>query len=372
MKHVHDHRRSRWRRAAGWRLRHAAGGRRPRFRSRPGPKKPTAPKPMPGAIYAQGTDVHAVEQRHRAQRRRHTDHPPRGKHRGREELHAPPPASPPTATLTGPDGRRPAGHRSTACRFSRVGMDNQPEFAGNGDSDAEQQARRLHHRDGRQALVQRQPAGARPEVDRASTPGANSCACRASCARATSRRTTACCRGKRGRRLHLLWRAGHGGQCHQARLAVPLLQFTELDARSDRTNHARMKRLGFEKLNLPRRSPPRCCSSIARRGPGRTREGPGLGAGRAQQPARGLRPRGRPRRHRRPDQPGAVHHPEHQEHAGRDSASPFRRTPTRSSRTWPRSPCMPTCRRSPRPGRPSTSPCRPSATRRACAAVVCS
>ena len=29
----------------------------------------------------------------------------------------------------------------------------------------------------------------------------------------------------RGRCLHLLWRAGHGGECLQARLAVPLLQF---------------------------------------------------------------------------------------------------------------------------------------------------
>ena len=30
---------------------------------------------------------------------------------------------------------------------------------------------------------------------------------------------------QRGRRLHLLRRAGHGGECLQARLAVPLLQF---------------------------------------------------------------------------------------------------------------------------------------------------
>ena len=45
------------------------------------------------------------------------------------------------------------------------------------------------------------------------------------------------------------------------------------------------------------------------------------------------------------------------------SASRFRRTPIRSSRTSPRSPCTPTCRRSPSPARPSTSPCPPSATR---------
>jgi hypothetical protein len=43
-----------------------------------------------------------------------------------------------------------------------------------------------------------------------------------------------------------------------------------------------------------------------------------------------------PRRHRRPDQPDAVHAPEHQEHADPLTASPFRRTPIRSSRTWPR------------------------------------
>ena len=51
---------------------------------------------------------------------------------------------------------------------------------------------------------------------------------------------------------------------------------------------------------------------------------------RAQQPARRLRPRGRPRRHRRPDQPGAVHDPEHHQHAGASSASRFRRTSIRS------------------------------------------
>ena len=136
---------------------------------------------MPGAIYAQGTEVSLWNNVTARNVGDTLTIRLGGEHRGREDGHHQRRASPRSAELTGPDDRRPAGHGEWRARSSKASMDNESQFAGNGASDAEQQTRRLHHRDRGQALLQRQPAGARPEVDRDQLRHANSCACRASC-----------------------------------------------------------------------------------------------------------------------------------------------------------------------------------------------
>ena len=98
------------------------------------PEEAEAPKATPGAIYAQGTDVVAVAERHRAQCRRHAHDPARREHRA-------PRRAPTHHGQQVDDGdahrarRRSAGRSpSMACRFSKARWTTNPDFAGNGAS----------------------------------------------------------------------------------------------------------------------------------------------------------------------------------------------------------------------------------------------
>ena len=102
-----------------------------------------------------------------------------------------------------------------------------------------------------------------------------------------------------------------------------------------------------------------------------THQGSRACRGRSHQPAGGLRPGRRPRRHGRPDEPDAVHRAEPEEPARAVGRGDSARKSTRSSRTSRPLRSTRPCRRSPSRVRRSTSPCLPSATPRACAAARC-
>ena len=133
----------------------------------------------------------------------------------------------------------------------------------------------------------------------------------------------------RGRCLHLLWRAGHGGQCQQARLAVPLLQFTA-HAFLNRTTTCHAP--STDSRPSRRRAVPAAAAAAQAE---RVKDLASVQGVRSNQLVGyglvvGLDGTG--------DQTSQAPftHPEHQEHADPLRGHHSGRTPTRSSRTWPR------------------------------------
>ncbi|PRD39661.1 UNVERIFIED_CONTAM: flgG [Trichonephila clavipes] len=216
-------------------------------------------------------------------------------------------------------GQQPdhSGHRHHRRQGAAASGDRPEVGAGlqrQGQQQPEQPPQRQHHGDGGRGHGQRQPARGRREVGHAQ-PGRGVHPPRRChpAHRHRARQQPAVVEG--GRCPHHLQRQGRAQRCQRHGLARPRLPVTAVTVLTAR------RRFDSHELPFPEQSQGpgadrrRRPAHAARAGAGRARQGPGQHLRRARQPAGRLRPGGRPRRHRRPDQPGPVHHPEHPQHA---------------------------------------------------------